>query len=500
MADSLAMKSLLLILSTFVFISNSHADVHVSAPYSMVLGSEEMKAMLEQLSFSGKDEQMLEDVVIAQPFKTHLQKIKMTGTYEAQLSAGASVLDFAFSAKIPALVLTIGRISTDAVIDRIVGGVHVQIYLKGHCENVVIKGSESALFSSRVNLKAGENGLEPVLGTVVVNQLPQWAIDMGQCHGPLGYDKALVAEVNKILSNKDEVQKIISAPLANKLQVLAAQWMTKVLGAQDFAINPQVKVQLTPEALDVVGKSAMVLRGTATAQLQSSEQGVVAVDDAGFLAKSANAQETGFYISQKWLQKSIGKAQELGLLRYSFKSSSVEALKSLFSSRLYQFFLWPDLMRFARNVEFLFNLKVKSLEKMSYLYMSGGALWYDLHAKGSVDTKAPEKKGYTHYGDFQATLKTRVWVKLHKGVAVVGSYQPSFGLDFIWDKLYLKLFNPSQGISASYFARKIQSVIKDERHSFALPALQVSDTVKMRAEVLDGDADMLIIRYAPTSK
>lgn len=478
----------------------ANADVQVSAPYAMVLSDKEMESLFSKLSFTGTESQKLEDFLIEQPFKTHLENISMVGSYDARVSSGASALDFVFSAKMSGVSLHVGKISTDSVIDRIVGGIHVQIFLKGQCENVVIKSLDIATLTTGVRFQLGSHGIEPVMGSLDLSTLPQWQIDMGKCQGPLGYDKALLAEIKNILSNKTEVQKIISNPIKSKVQSVVAGLNSKVFAPQEMPIAGVATVRIVPQSLELASPSAFIMKGTATAIFKSPTQENIAIDDVAFLTKSKTASTTGFYLSQKWIHQSIAKAQNLGLIGYSFKSSAVESLKSLFSSRLYQFFLWPDLMRFSKSAEFLFDFKVTALERLSFLYTSGDALWYDVQAKGKVKTQAPEKKGYVHYGDFSASLKSRVWVKLHKGIAVIGGYQPSFGLGFIWDSLYLKLFRPTQGISSSYFARKIESTLKDERYTLTLPSLDVSEDVKMRAEMLSGDGVMVIVRYSPVSQ
>lgn len=494
------MTMISLVLQFLLFQPVVHADVQVKSPYAMILSQQEMDALFAKLSFAGSEAQKLQDILIEQPFKTHLQNISMSGEYEAQLVKGASIVDFSFSAKMSKMTLHIGKVSTDAVIDRIVGGVHVQIFLKGYCENVVIQSVDHATLSAGVQLASKGAGLEPVLGNILISSLPQWTIQMGACQGPLGYDKALMAEIKNILSNKKEVEKIVVSPLKAKLETLAGSLNSKVFAAQEMTLAEGVSVRIAPEDLGVGGKDAFILKGVATATLKSSISATVNVEDPAFLRKALAAHHTGVYLSQKWIKEVVMHSQSLGLLGYEFKSSSIAALKSLFSSRLYQFFLWPDLMRFARNVEFLFEMKLKSLEKMTYLYTSGDALWYDVNAKGSVRTLAPEKTGYAHYGDFGATLKSRVWIKLHKGIAVVGAYQPQFGLSFLWNAVYVKLFKPSQSISASYFGNKVQSVLKEGRYTLPLPSLEVTDTVKMRAESFSGDAEMVVIRYSSVSQ
>lgn len=489
-----------LVLHFLIFQPVAHAEVQISSPYAMVLSGQELETLFSKLSFAGTEAQKLDDFFIEHPFKTHFQNVSLSGHYDAKMQKGASLLEFTMSAKMSDMVLHVGRISTDAVIHKVVGGVNIQIFLKGYCENVNIKSSDSASLSVGIQMNPRATGLEPVLDGIDISKLPQWEIHMGACQGPLGYDKALAAEIKNILSNKVEVQKILASPLALKMKALAASLNNRVFAAQEISLSEAVQVRVVPESLEVGAKGTFILKGMSTAYIESEKDEFVMVEDVAFAAKAGASPSTGFYLSQKWIQRTLLKAQSLGHLGYNFKSSAISQLKSLFSSRLYQFFLWPDLSRFARNVEFWFQLKVNRVEKLSYLYNSGDALWYDVNAKADVRTLAPEKSGYMHYGNFSADFKSRIWIKLHKGVAVVGAYQPKFGLSYLWNTLYVKIFKPSQGISASYFGGKIQSALRDERYTLSLPALDLTESVKMRAEVLTGDADMVVIQYLPVSQ
>lgn len=493
------MKTVRLILPFLILLLSfniGRADVQVSSSYGMVLSSDEVKALFEKIHLKGTESYQLQDFLIEQPFKTQLQGVSLSGNYDAQMTAGSSLLSFALGAKMSSLVLRVQKISTDVVIHKVVGGVNVEIFLKGYCENVEIKSTDSADMTANVQLVTETLGLLPQLSGIVLNKLPQWDVSMGQCQGPSGYDKALQAEIRNILSNKEEMQKIITNPIALKLQNVAKSLNEKIFAPQEMVLSKFAKVLLKPDALQVLGKNnQFLLSGKATALLSSKSTGDLVVDDAAFLTRLASAEQTGIYFSQKWIQSAVVKAQSLDLLSYSFTSSSIEALKSLFSSRLFQFFLWPDLMRFAKNVQFLFEMKIGHLQKLSFVSVNDGALWYDLGATGSVNTQAPQKKGYSHYGDFGSTLKSRIWVKMYKGAAVIGAYQPKFNLTFEWDKDYLSLFNPFKNISVSYFASKIQSTLKDEKYSFAVPKIPVSDDVKLFSDAISGDSEILFLRY-----
>lgn len=472
------------------------ADVRVSSSYGMALSSDEVKTLFEQIRFEGAESHAIQDFVIEQPFRTQLQNISLSGNYDAGLKPGVSLLEFALTAKMSSLVLRVGKISTDAVINKTVGGVNVQVFLKGFCENVEIRSISDSQMTARVNVATGTQGLVPAVSSIDVGTLSQWSINMGQCQGPLGYDKALSAEIRNLLTDKTEIQKLVTNPILIKLQSVAQSLNAKIFAPHSMDLANYARVQFLPEELQLMGPNGpFMVSGKVTAHLKASEDKAYIVEDSAFAQKISVQKGTGIYLSQKWIMQSIQKAQSLKLLNHSFSSSSISSLKSLFSNRLFQFFLWPDLMNFARNVLFMFEMRLQSLDKFSVIGASDGALWYDFQGSGSVFTQAPKKSAYFHYGDFKSSLKSRVWVKMHKGAAVVGAYDPKFQLNFSWAKKYLSLFNPFKSISVSYFASKIQSTLKNEKYSFVVPKLQVSDSTTMVSDAISGDADVLFLSY-----
>jgi hypothetical protein len=291
------------------------ADVTVSSSYGMALSSDEVKTLFEQIRFQGEESYAIEDFVMEEPYRTQLQNISLSGNYAAGLISGTSLLEFGLNAKISSLVLRIGKISTDTVINRIVGGINVQVFLKGHCENVEIRSTSDSQMTARVNVATGEQGLVPRLSSIDVGTISQWSMNMGQCHGPLGYDKALSAEIRNLLSNKIEIQKLVTNPILTKLQTVAQSLNTKILAPQTMDLAAFARVQFQPEALQLMSaKGPFMVSGKVTAHLKATESKSYVVEDSVFEQKISAQKGTGIYLSQKWIMQSVHSAQSLKLL------------------------------------------------------------------------------------------------------------------------------------------------------------------------------------------
>ncbi|MCC6138587.1 MAG: hypothetical protein IT287_08135, partial [Bdellovibrionaceae bacterium] len=312
----------LISLAVMLVFNFGHADVQVVSPYGLVLSQEEIKSLFAELQLKGNESYQLQDFVIETPFKTDLKGLTLSGSYEAQMAQGASALDFFLNANMSGLVLRIQKISTDTIIYKNIGGINVEVFLKGFCENIEIKSEDIATFSANVQLQVLSTGLAPHLDSVSVNKLPAWQVTMGQCQGPKGFDKALQAEIRNLLSNKLEIQKIMLNPITAKIKNVAKIINEKIFSIQDMPVSTFAQVQLKPEMLQVIGgnKGLFLLSGTAIANLTTKQEEVISVKDAAFETRIMGSQQTGVYFSQKWIQESILTAQTLNLLGYSFKS------------------------------------------------------------------------------------------------------------------------------------------------------------------------------------
>lgn len=497
-------KKYVVILFIVMSFCSVKADVELVSPYGMVFSTDELKSLYAQIQIKGDQSYQLQDYVIEKPYKTQMQGIVLSGVYDAEMIPGASVLQFSLITKLSQLRLFIKKISTDTIIYQNINGINAEIFLKGSCENIEIIGSADVVLNAQVNLIAQEKGLMSQTQDVDVQELPQWQVRMGTCLGPAGYDKTLQSEIVKLLSNKQEIAKLVIEPLTEKIEGVAKSFNEKLFKVNETALTSEIQIKLFPETLKVINNNqSFLLLGNAATHLKDESKAAVetvVIKDDAFTSRITQFDQTGIYFSQKWIKESIVKTQQLSLLSYSFSSSSIESLKSLFSSRLYQFFLWPDLMRFSRKVEFLFRLKISELKTFSFIAANDKAVWFDILGKSTIRTQSPAKnkageKSYNHYGDFTSDLKTRVWVKMHKGIAIVGAVKPQFKLSFFWNKMYLSMMKPTQGIHVGYFSRKIQSLFKNEKYTMVMPKIEVSENVTLHADEILGDEDILFLKY-----
>ncbi|MBY0384501.1 hypothetical protein K2X05_05015, partial [bacterium] len=253
-----------------------------------------------------------------------------------------------------------------------------------------------------------------------------------------------------------------------------------------------------PSSMDLDENTGQILlKGLIKTQFENKEEEVKHITADMTLVEVQNFSQSGLIVSQKYLQNLISYLHEDGFFYKEYLAQQIPGLGRLFKNRFFQFFLWPDLMNFKKNAAFSFEILAKAKPKVKLNKVHQGSAWFDLKADLAVKTRTPKEYGAKEYGNFLSPLNSQVWMRVYNENLGLGFYKPKLNVKFSWNQLYLKLFHPFQTISAFFFGKKIESTLSDYRWKTKLPALETEGKVFMKPKALAGNADWMMLEYAP---
>jgi hypothetical protein len=492
---------LLFLVAVFVGSIAVHADVVVSSHYAFGITQKEVLRLVGGTQFSGVESRDLEDMILESPYPTKIQGIHISGQYSAKVDSAPASLEYLVQTSASDLEIKIKKISTDTIIHRMVNGVNVEIFLKGQCNNLNIRSTNNADFNTQVGIQIENGHIVPNMVSLDIVQAPAWEVTIENCQAPAGYEATLKEEILKLFQDKQKIIALLASPIKQKVKDIAQVINGEIFKQVTTKLGKDHSISLYPSHVTLnTTKNLFLIAGNVELFLKTNVKENSFVEDEEFIASLGGVEKSGIYLSQKWISSAILTAKSKKELKYKFTSNSVSGLKSLFSNRLYQFFLWPDLMSFSKQAEFMFSGLIKKIYSFSFLGTQNSAVWYAVDGELEVGADVPKGNRLEHYGDFVTNVKSKFWIQVKKGVAVIGGYNPKLDLKFLWDKDYLQKYKPNQRISTNYFSEKIQWTLWKEQSRIELPTVTLAEDLSLSAHSVSGTKDHLFIEYITKDK
>ncbi|HMN69326.1 MAG TPA: hypothetical protein PKC28_12365, partial [Bdellovibrionales bacterium] len=197
------------------------------------------------------------------------------------------------------------------------------------------------------------------------------------------------------------------------------------------------------------------------------------------VADLSAATESGFVLPKDTLQGVVGFLYENGELGYRLSSFKVEAFTRLMQNRFIQFFVWPDLMKFARNAEFFFDLRTERAPVLTNGRMSSAGLHYSLQAPVLVQQWAPGSKAYVPYADFRANANGDLVTRVQNHKMTLSLAIPRLDIKTKFRSEYSLLRRINQRISSGLLGSRVADYLNDNPFSLEIPSWQVGEGLSL---------------------
>lgn len=263
--------------------------------------------------------------------------------FDAQVTSDRPVFDGThLSLRLPKVGVRVGldSVSVDQVITREVSGVVVNVHLKAQCGPIRLiqeNAQSEAVFAVDWSTGAPAARLQQLnLGW----DDGSWQMSEFSCEGPQGMDRLLEAEVLKQLKDPQVVKPYL------------ADWLSRQLQEKLTAALASLKTPLSLADGDIqLHVGAMVPASTGLLvplMLQKDAPALPVPSTLASLPKDKPVFLVGTAVLQTLLEAQLAKQPEL----ITVDLRTFSAFKTLIGSRFLQFFVWPDLMNYAKSAPF----------------------------------------------------------------------------------------------------------------------------------------------------
>lgn len=297
---------------------------------------------------------------------------------------------------------------------RDVGGARVIVQIDSICENLHLRWP-----SAIVNLD-GEwsDGWQNFSLRIGDGTPPEFSV--GACSGPVTIQDEIRNQLQRIVQSPELWRRTLEVYLRNQLDAQIGGIWSELTQERQMAIRDDLTLSIIPQGIIAAANGGiripieLILKSDKRSSSFSDHHGSTDVNTESAIEESAIVLDKNF---SDWLVRFLIRDNRL---RERFSSSDVPALKRLMGSRLLQFFIFPDLLKFPNKSLFYFDVYAL---RTPQVYIHGKVPKKEV--SGSMDLNAgirqwaPVNSQYIPYIDFAAQSKISYRAEIANGMVNV---------------------------------------------------------------------------------
>lgn len=431
------------------------------------------------------------------PYRTWWNGVQAVGPFNVKFSTdNLAQREFSFELDWANPTLTVASFEIRDTIVRNVGSVRLIINLDGRCQNMavhVVQGNWKVKGKMKWDWAQNRMAVSWVDFGFEMNPNAAANIDLGQCQGAQGIQDALLESMQSMV--KDRVW------LTDILQQGILEWVDGSLGdvqasvMQTRAMNLRDGLDLTWKPATMVPQAGGMLR--VAGEFSLTRNGVAV--EGGELVRNydddllSRVTRSGFILPKSTISKVLEFLQRTGDLQYRLKSSEVDGFAGLMKSKLMQFFVWPDLMKFGANSQFYFDLGLQASPVLSGGQNTAKGVVYNFSAPAIVHQWAPTSGGYVPYVDFTSALNGTLSASIHDGELSLQMIPSKLKMNAAFRPEIQALRSVSKRIQTSTLDSRVQSYLAGKAFKVKLSDWAIGESMSIGMSGLDQRVETLRI-------
>jgi|GEM_PF-1638619 len=496
-------KGLSAALVTFFISSHAFSISQINSDFELVLPRQFQQNLIEKKwetlvnkEFEGNwqfpDQQVLSQDVpvqikgISLKIKTQLQKPALT--------EGKTVLDL--TSKNLRAELNIAEVSVDHIVEREVGGIIGRFRIQAHCRNVVLnlapgKGSFSVQVAP--SIESSQAGTE-VQSVDLSWQPGSWTARAIQCDGVQGFADIIKTEISKITNDSSSFVTPKKELLKQYVQNYLKNVQIDFSQARELIVSrPDIRILMRADEYKDLGDAGARLKGTLQIQftaLKDEPEQTLKLSANDSVTTGTQAQ---LRLPKDFIREVMKRAYAGNSWLHEVSSSRIPGFSTLMNSRFYQFFIWPELMRFSKSTQFRFQ--VYSNKDVD---IQGEGLQYQVKAQILSKMQAPKSGSYVPFMNFTVPFSSKVQIKVSNGQAQAYFANPSMSLSPQWDSSYVNRYHPYRSFSSGTIRDKIISALWGKTVSVAIPQIPLTEGLALKVNKLSTTTGQeLLLQLSP---
>jgi len=471
-----------------VWLQGAQAEVaQMQIPADLVFRSEQMEELLGLLAtdMSAQPQWVWSEMKSQLPFKTIWRDLRARGPFQLKVLSQNFVqheLGFEMSWATPQL--EVGEFEIQDVIVRVLGAIRLRVHVVGKCQGLKLElapGMWKVRGQIKWNLTAAGvqldwNSLQ--MEAPVEGGSPK--VDLGTCTGPLGVQQAVREALIESLSQVSWMESMLKTGLRQVMQEAMVNLHHELMQERHLTVADDLDLSWKPDGLLGMPNGALRLGGQVTLTVKNSPK--------EFTRKTVktlqeeyldSVTESAVILPKDTLPDLLQFLYESGVLRTRLKSWEIPAFQTLMQSRFFQFFLWPDLMSFAKTTRFYFDLTLQTSPQLANGQTTNSTVRYNLTTNISSFQWAPNGGQYVRYLDLTSPLRGPIQFAIDHGQIRVGMVSSELDLHARFHPDFRALRSVNTRLATETIGSHVGDALKDMKFQYALPQWNVSQDMAL---------------------
>ncbi|MGZ3768275.1 MAG: hypothetical protein ACXVCP_12745 [Bdellovibrio sp.] len=389
--------------------------------------------------------------------------------------------------------ITIGEISVDHVVERVIGGIIGRFRIQASCKNVILnlapeKGNLSMLISAAVqSSNAGMN-----LENFNLSWAPgSWSTENLQCDGAQGFTDLLKTEIDKMTQDSEKFLAPQRENIRNYIQSSLQKIKLDFSQPKQLVVSrPDIQVIMNVSEYKDLQQSGASLRGILQINFLKVKDNLVKTLTLSDNNASQNNSNATLQLPKDFFKEVAMATYSQNTWLHTVSSDKLAGFSTLMNSRLSQFFVWPELTNYSTSAKFLFDIYSDQ-----NITIDGQGMAYQLKGNFNSLMQAPRGGKYIPFMNFEIPLTSKIQLKVDNGKMNATFSNPTMSLHYSWDKSYVGKYHPSQKFDAQTIRDKIVAGLKDKIITYNIPKIPVTEDISLKilkAAVPTGKQDFML--------
>jgi hypothetical protein len=307
------------------------------------------------------------------------------------------------------VMIRIGEVELDSIVERKVGGALVRARVKASCKNV------------KLELPAGRATIMGSITTAIDGAgLPSlslpwfraewtadaWELHLTDCQGASGFAQRLTLGLKDYLKDPHQLSAEFKKALRKRVAEIDAAVKREFLKKKSLSVGIEgVQAVLYPEKITGLKEERFKIEGRLEVRFVNPD-----IEELIELRRSERmdgAEAFTLSVPDDFLHNLNLLAFKSGFYRKRKLGREIEAFRRLRSSWLMGWFVWPEVMRFDRKVDFVFDFWTSAVPKLaSFKLNARGELQGQVSMTGRTQVWAPvaQQVGFERFSTFEVPL------------------------------------------------------------------------------------------------
>ena len=349
----------------------------------------------------------------AKPYRTSWTGVEAFGPWDVRVDTSLAE-EITLVLRWPNPILKAGHFEIHDSVSRSVGGVPINFNLEGSCTGVEIQ-MPGAEWQVTARLR-WDSQLTPHLSAFEMVGAPGIAplVNLGECRGPSVIFETVRELVGRSAADRVWLENLVKGAVIELAKGAADDLRRKLLAREEFNLFDPLVGAWIPSAVTAVDGGSLRVAGEFVFSVPGSELGADLVERSFDPLSLSEVKESGFVLPRSAVERFLRFLHVNGLLQYRLSSADISAFQSLMWNRLMQFFVWPDLMSFARDSRFYFYFRTDASPRLSDgVSLDGGGVAFGVSVPLTVQQWAPVSSvGYVPYLNFETNVEGSLFARV----------------------------------------------------------------------------------------